>query len=100
MSNNQSTVATLGSPNMTTAPQTVQEYEDVIANLRNQLRETEFLRRQDQARLADLQTGQEIEQQMTRDVDAQFKASWKGRTEARIKTLCALNRAGNALCAW
>jgi len=60
----------------------------------------EFLRRQDQARLAELQTGQEIEQQMTQDVDAQFKASWKARTEARIKTLCALNRAGNALCAW
>jgi len=81
-------------------PRTVEEYENQIAILKNQLREMEFLRRQDQAKLAELQTGQEIEQQMTRDVDAQFKASWKSRTEARVKTLCALNRAGNALCAW
>ncbi|THH17317.1 hypothetical protein EW146_g3480 [Bondarzewia mesenterica] len=29
-----------------------------------------------------------------------FNASWKARTDARIKMLCSLNRAGNALCAW
>lgn len=29
-----------------------------------------------------------------------FTASWKARTDARIKLFCSLNRAGNALCAW
>ncbi|KZT36730.1 hypothetical protein SISSUDRAFT_962094, partial [Sistotremastrum suecicum HHB10207 ss-3] len=29
-----------------------------------------------------------------------FEASWARRTQARITRLCALNRAGNALCAW
>ncbi|KAJ7463645.1 hypothetical protein FB451DRAFT_458033 [Mycena latifolia] len=29
-----------------------------------------------------------------------FQASWKARTDARIRQFCALNRAGNALCAW
>lgn len=29
-----------------------------------------------------------------------FQASWNTRTEARIRYLCSLNRAGNALCAW
>lgn len=30
----------------------------------------------------------------------EFKASWRARTEARVKRFCSLNRAGNALCAW
>ncbi|KAF8229779.1 hypothetical protein L208DRAFT_1378750 [Tricholoma matsutake] len=29
-----------------------------------------------------------------------FQASWKARTEARMRMFCSLNRAGNALCAW
>ncbi|TFK47599.1 hypothetical protein OE88DRAFT_1665831 [Heliocybe sulcata] len=29
-----------------------------------------------------------------------FQASWKARTDARIRIFCSLNRAGNALCAW
>ena len=29
-----------------------------------------------------------------------FAASWRARTDARIKLFCSLNRAGNALCAW
>lgn len=29
-----------------------------------------------------------------------FSASWKARTDSRIKLFCSLNRAGNALCAW
>jgi hypothetical protein len=29
-----------------------------------------------------------------------FAASWKARTDARVKLFCSLNRAGNALCAW
>lgn len=33
-------------------------------------------------------------------MSAGFQASWKARTEARIRQFCALNRAGNALCAW
>ncbi|KAJ6610991.1 hypothetical protein B0H10DRAFT_378751 [Mycena sp. CBHHK59/15] len=31
---------------------------------------------------------------------ASFQASWKARTDARIRQFCSLNRAGNALCAW
>ncbi|KAJ7336441.1 hypothetical protein DFH08DRAFT_925637 [Mycena albidolilacea] len=31
---------------------------------------------------------------------ANFQASWKARTDARVRQFCALNRAGNALCAW
>ena len=29
-----------------------------------------------------------------------FAASWRARTDARVKLFCSLNRAGNALCAW
>ena len=29
-----------------------------------------------------------------------FQREWHNRTEARIRQFCALNRAGNALCAW
>ncbi|KAJ7749313.1 hypothetical protein DFH07DRAFT_923213 [Mycena maculata] len=29
-----------------------------------------------------------------------FQAQWNARTDARIRQFCALNRAGNALCAW
>lgn len=29
-----------------------------------------------------------------------FQASWKARTDARVRQFCSLNRAGNALCAW
>ena len=29
-----------------------------------------------------------------------FLASWKARTDSRVKLFCSLNRAGNALCAW
>lgn len=31
---------------------------------------------------------------------ASFQASWKARTDARVRQFCSLNRAGNALCAW
>ncbi|KAF9566471.1 hypothetical protein CPC08DRAFT_98165 [Agrocybe pediades] len=31
---------------------------------------------------------------------AAFQASWRARTDARVKLFCSLNRAGNALCAW
>ncbi|KAI0321412.1 hypothetical protein OF83DRAFT_1168464 [Amylostereum chailletii] len=33
-------------------------------------------------------------------VSPSFSASWRARTDARIKLFCSLNRAGNALCAW
>ncbi|KAJ7442485.1 hypothetical protein B0H11DRAFT_491346 [Mycena galericulata] len=36
----------------------------------------------------------------TPPANAAFQASWKARTDARIRQFCALNRAGNALCAW
>ena len=29
-----------------------------------------------------------------------FQESWNARTNARVRTFCSLNRAGNALCAW
>ncbi|OJT02816.1 hypothetical protein TRAPUB_6672 [Trametes pubescens] len=29
-----------------------------------------------------------------------FNEEWQARTDARIRTFCSLNRAGNALCAW
>ncbi|KAJ7232957.1 hypothetical protein B0H12DRAFT_1144415 [Mycena haematopus] len=38
--------------------------------------------------------------QSTPPTTAAFQASWKARTDARIRQFCALNRAGNALCAW
>ncbi|KAJ7131453.1 hypothetical protein C8R44DRAFT_774864 [Mycena epipterygia] len=31
---------------------------------------------------------------------ASFQASWKARTEARVRQFCSLNHAGNAHCAW
>jgi hypothetical protein len=34
------------------------------------------------------------------NISPSFEASWRVRTEARVRQFCALNRAGNALCAW
>ncbi|KAJ6475836.1 hypothetical protein C8R47DRAFT_1021375 [Mycena vitilis] len=36
----------------------------------------------------------------TPPASANFQLQWKARTDARIRQFCALNRAGNALCAW
>lgn len=36
----------------------------------------------------------------TSPMSTTFNASWKARYDARVKLLCSLNRAGNALCAW
>lgn len=39
-------------------------------------------------------------QNSTPPQSANFQSSWNTRTDARIRYLCSLNRAGNALCAW
>lgn len=39
-------------------------------------------------------------QAQTPQPSAAFHASWRARTDSRTKQFCALNRAGNALCAW
>ncbi|KAF7336926.1 hypothetical protein MVEN_02129000 [Mycena venus] len=38
--------------------------------------------------------------QSTQLSNSSFESSWNARTDARIRQFCAINRAGNALCAW
>ncbi|KAJ3799290.1 hypothetical protein GGU11DRAFT_514918 [Lentinula aff. detonsa] len=53
-----------------------------------------------QAQLADYSSGSSGSSSSSPPDSALFQASWEARTNARIKYLCSLNRAGNALCAW
>jgi hypothetical protein len=77
-----------------------QQLELEISRLQNKVREVEYLHEQDRQRLFELQSTQDLAQELSNDVGAQFRAGWQDRTEARYKKLCSLNRAGNALCQW
>ena len=76
------------------------EYEYEIRELKNQLREAQVSLSQERTKVASLQSGRELERQLSNDPEAHFTVSWNKRTEARIKQLCSLNRAGNSVCAW
>ncbi|KAF7326346.1 hypothetical protein MVEN_02620900 [Mycena venus] len=67
-----------------------------IRRLRKKLRETEQLPAPHRAHSA----GSLPSPLSTPPSTSAFQASWKARTDARIRQFCALNRAGNALCAW
>jgi len=84
----------------TTSTSREQQLEHELARLQNKLREVEYLHDQDRQKLFELQSTQDLAQELSHDVGAQFRATWIARTEARVKKLCSLNRAGNALCQW
>jgi hypothetical protein len=107
------------SPGRQRTSRTAQEqYEDEIRHLRKKVRELELINESARLRQKDL----EMELANNHHVPSQgfsssnhglpspiltpspqsptFQASWKARTDARIRQFCSLNRAGNALCAW
>ncbi|KAJ7151075.1 hypothetical protein C8R46DRAFT_1043270 [Mycena filopes] len=82
-------------------------HETEIRRLRKKLRETEqaFERVREQVKILESRSasrggGALPSPLSTPPSTAGFQASWKARTDARIRQFCALNRAGNALCAW
>ena len=108
-----------GSSMRSRASRTTQEqYEDEIRHLRKKVRELELINESARLRQKDL------ESELANDrpgpsqgfgganhglpspiltpspQSSTFQASWKARTDARIRQFCSLNRAGNALCAW
>ena len=90
--------------------------DDELRNLRNKVRELELINESARLRI------RELENELANPASGplyphssisgmptpatqlptspSFAASWKARTDARIKLFCSLNRAGNALCAW
>jgi len=87
--------------------------EEELRFLRNRVRELEMEKEVTNRRVRELHNAMAAGYQQTGihpsglpspvsdppNADA-FQESWKARTEARIRTFCSLNRAGNALCAW
>jgi hypothetical protein len=81
--------------------------ETEIRRLRKKLRETEqaYERAREQVKALESRPAQRSGSGLpsplsTPPSSAGFQAQWKARTDARIRQFCALNRAGNALCAW
>ncbi|KAI9511670.1 hypothetical protein F5148DRAFT_1280625 [Russula earlei] len=90
--------------------------DDELRNLRNKVRELELINESARLRIRELET--ELANPSSGPLyppslisglptpapqlpaSPSFAASWKVRTDARIKLFCSLNRAGNALCAW
>ncbi|KAF5362656.1 hypothetical protein D9758_009573 [Tetrapyrgos nigripes] len=70
-----------------------------IRQLRSQIAELEHRHRLDKQRIQALET-QMASSGCPPPPSPTFQASWRARTEARIRQFCSLNRAGNALCAW
>lgn len=101
-----------------TSRSTQDAYEDEIRHLRKKVRELELINESARLRQKDLemelaneipvpshgyshdQTGLPSPILTPSPQSASFHASWKARTDARIRQFCSLNRAGNALCAW
>ncbi|KAF7973909.1 hypothetical protein HWV62_13952 [Athelia sp. TMB] len=103
-------------------PHTTQErYEEEIQSLRRKVRELELINESARLRQKDLerelakglppapsQAQSSVGQShglpspipTPSPQSAGFQASWKARTDARVRHFCSLNRAGNALCAW
>ncbi|KAH9968211.1 hypothetical protein BC827DRAFT_483597 [Russula dissimulans] len=90
--------------------------DDELRNLRNKVRELELINESARLRIRELEnelanpaSGPLYPPSSISGLPApapqlptspSFAASWKARTDARIKLFCSLNRAGNALCAW
>ncbi|KAJ7770615.1 hypothetical protein B0H16DRAFT_1715273 [Mycena metata] len=80
-------------------------HETEIRRLRKKLRETEqaFERAREQVKILESRSTPTRGGALPSSAPpptAAFQASWKARTDARVRQFCALNRAGNALCAW
>ncbi|KAF5390078.1 hypothetical protein D9757_003754 [Collybiopsis confluens] len=72
-----------------------------IEDLQRQVEELEYRHRRDKEQIRLLQTQMAGQPSSSTPLPSpSFEASWKARTDARIKQFCSLNRAGNALCAW
>ena len=102
-----------------TSRSTEDAYEEEIRHLRKKVRELELINESARLRQKDLemelaneipiqshnyashdQTGLPSPILTPSPQSASFQASWKARTDARVRQFCSLNRAGNALCAW
>ncbi|KAK7451068.1 hypothetical protein VKT23_012743 [Stygiomarasmius scandens] len=69
-----------------------------IRQLRAQIVDFEQRHRRDKEQIQQLQT--RLASSVYPPPSETFQASWRARTDARIRQFCSLNRAGNALCAW
>ncbi|KIK70087.1 hypothetical protein GYMLUDRAFT_34551 [Collybiopsis luxurians FD-317 M1] len=67
-------------------------------DLQRRIDELELRHRRDKDQIRALQA--QIATGSAPPTSPSFEASWRARSEARIKQFCSLNRAGNALCAW
>ncbi|KAJ7637055.1 hypothetical protein FB45DRAFT_454424 [Roridomyces roridus] len=85
-----------------TAPLTAQDAE--IRRLRKRVRDLEQANERAHEQIKAFGSGSSARALpsplSTPPMSTAFQASWKARTEARVHKFCALNRAGNALCAW
>lgn len=85
--------------------------EEELKFLRSRVRELEIEREVANRRIRELQVAMPVDYPQTGiqpsglpvpnppTMDG-FQESWNARTDARTRTFCSLNRAGNALCAW
>ncbi|KAF7289973.1 hypothetical protein MIND_01372600 [Mycena indigotica] len=79
------------------------QHESDVRLLRKRLRELEQANRRAMEQIKVLESRLASGQRLASPsipTNPTFHASWKARTEARIRQFCSLNRAGNALCAW
>lgn len=81
----------------TSSPMSPQE---VIRRLQLKVRQLEQTQALDQERIRMLDAELRRSGTASTPVSPSFQASWKARTDARVKQFCSLNRAGNALCSW
>ncbi|KAF7323802.1 hypothetical protein MKEN_00601300 [Mycena kentingensis (nom. inval.)] len=102
----------------TTTPTTSAPYPPISTNesevrrLRKRLRDLEQTNHRAQEQIKVLESRLQRQQRMAShsppmaaavmppSPSPSFMSSWQTRTDARVRMLCSLNRAGNALCAW
>lgn len=107
----QSSASMMVSPSVTPAPRhshSPHDSEEEIQRLHQRIRELELVAESSRRRIRELETevsrgsypGGLPSPLPTPAPPPTFNEEWRARTDARVKLLCSLNRAGNALCAW
>ena len=106
------TASMIISPSATPAPSrsshSPHSKDEEIMRLHQRIRELELVNNSSRQRIRELET--EVSRGVypgglpsplpTPQPPPTFDEEWRARTDARVKLLCSLNRAGNALCAW
>ncbi|KAF7318192.1 hypothetical protein HMN09_00327500 [Mycena chlorophos] len=89
-------------PHYPPAATTYPQHDSEVRRLRKRLRELEQAnhRAMEQIKVLESRLAGQPQPSATPAPTPAFQASWKARTDARVRQFCSLNRAGNALCAW